>query len=103
MKKLLLALTITIIISSTAHSQDCRATDKCFMFKNMGEMIEIANLYRTGAEALHFAVNELILAGKLIKLEQGTTVTVVARSGILYQVFHKGELMYTFNAAVECP
>ena len=103
MKKLLLALTITIIISSTAHSQDCRATDKCFMFKNMGEMIEIANLYRTGAEALQFAINELILTGKLIKLEQGMVVRVVARSGILYQVFHNGELMYTFSMAVDCP
>lgn len=102
MKKLLLALTISLAISATSYAQDCRATDKCVLFKSVRDMAEMAELHHRGADAFQFVLNELIVSGQVIKLEEGTRIKVVAKSGILCQVFHNGNILYTITEAVNC-
>ena len=100
-------LTITLIafvisVSTPSHAEDCTATDMCMLFTNLQDLAETIKLYQSGSEALRFAVNELVVAGKIIKLDKGTRVSVLAKSDPLYQVLHAGRIYYTINLAVAC-
>lgn len=100
-------LTITLIafvisISTPSHAEDCTATDMCMLFTNIQDLAETIKLYQSGSEALRFAVNELVIAGKIIKLDRGTRICVIAKSEPLYQVLHAGRIYYTINLAVAC-
>lgn len=86
MKKLITAtlIALAISVSTPSHAGDCTATDMCMLFTNLQDLAETIKLYQSGSEALRFAVNELVVAGKIIKPDKGTTMTVVAKSGHLY-------------------
>lgn len=102
MKKLLVATLIAIAISTSAHAEDCFATDSCVLFTKLEDLADAAKLYQQGGDIFQFAINELIASGRLIKLDRGLRVNVVAKSGMLYQVFYNGKIFYTINQAVNC-
>ena len=103
MKKLILAAIIALSISTSAISaENCVATDYCMLFTNMEDMMRLVALYHQDGDAMKFALNELVVAGKLFKLDQGTKINVVARSGILCQVYHNNRILYTIEQGVKC-
>ncbi len=103
MRKLIPLIMLALVISTTATAaEDCVATDTCMLFTNLEDMMRIVALYQQSNEAMQFTINELIVSGKLVKLDEGTRITVIAKSGILIQVYHYNKILYTMNQAVKC-
>lgn len=106
MKKLITAaiasLAISISSPTPALSEVCTATDQCILFATMNDITSMAVLYQQGGDAFKFAINEMLMSGKLIKIDSGRPVTVIAKSGPLYQVLLNNKIYYTINLAVEC-
>ena len=103
MKKLILAAIIALSISSSAAAaENCVATDYCMLFTSMEDMMRLVALYHQDGDAMKFALNELVVAGKLFKLDEGTRIAVVAKSGIIYQVYHNNRILYTIEQGVKC-
>lgn len=102
MKKLIIAAILALTISTSAHAEECIATDKCILFTSMDDLMGTFQLYQRGADAFQFVINELVAAGKIINPAKGMRINVVAKSGELYQVFYNGRIHYTISLSVNC-
>lgn len=103
MKKLILAAIAAIsIFASSAHAETCIATDRCILFTSMEDLMATIQLYQQGGDALQFAVNELVASGRITSPARGMRISVVAKSGELYQVYYNGRIHYTISLSVNC-
>ena len=105
MKKLLLAAIIALIVTASAvhAAEDCVATDYCMLYSDIKDFYYMAtHSQQYSDDVLRFALNELAVAGKLIKPDRGTRMRVVAKKNALYQVLYNGKLYYTAGKSVKC-
>ena len=102
MRKLTLATILAVAISTSAHVETCIATDRCILFTSIEDLMATIQLYQQGGDALQFAVNELVASERITSPARGMRISVVAKSGELYQVYYNGRIHYTISLSVNC-